>query len=84
MTGDFLDPFVQNNKELNKCYYNTLKSVKLGLPDLYKDILKFVCDLAQAELDKALGKDEEKEKDDADADKNSDQSYEFEYEKEEK
>ena len=46
LTNDFQDPFVQNNKDLNKNYYQTLKSVKLGLPVLYKEILKFVCDLA--------------------------------------
>jgi hypothetical protein len=53
VTGDFLDPFVENNKELQKCYRGTLKAVKLGLPVLFKDILKLVCDLAKAEMDKA-------------------------------
>ena len=53
MTGDFLDPFVENNKELKKCYDGTLKAVKLGLPVLYKQILKLVCDLAKAEIQKA-------------------------------
>lgn len=58
VTGDFLDPFVESNKELKKCYDGTLKAVKLGLPVLYKDILKLVCDLAKAELDKAAGGEE--------------------------
>jgi len=39
---------------MSKSYYTTLKAVKLGLPVLYKDILKYVCDLAQTEMDKAL------------------------------
>ena len=53
VTGDFLDPFVENNSELNRCYHSTLKAVKLGLPVLFQEILKFVCDLAQAEMDQA-------------------------------
>ena len=74
LTGDFQNPFISSNSELNKNYYSTLKSVKLGLPVLYKEILKFVCDLAEAELDNALGSDDE---DDEDQDKNSQESYDF-------
>ena len=53
VTGDFLDPFVENNTELNRCYFSTLKAVKLGLPVLFQEILKLVCDLAQAEMNQA-------------------------------
>lgn len=49
MTGDFMDPFVGTEEELVNSYSGTLKSVKLALPVLFKDIVKFVCDLAQME-----------------------------------
>lgn len=55
-----------------------MKAVKLGLPVLYKEILKFACDLAQAEMDKALNDEEEEDEDD----KGSQKSYEFEEDKE--
>lgn len=64
MTGDFQSPFTSSSTELNKNYYSTLKSVKLGLPVLYKEILKFVCDLAEAELDSALESEEEEDEED--------------------
>lgn len=69
MTGDFQSPFVSgSNTELNKNYYSTLKSVKLGLPVLYKEILKFVCDLAETELVNAQDTDDEEDEDAEDGD----------------
>jgi hypothetical protein len=46
MTGDFMDPFVDGEEELYKSYVGTIKSVKLGLPVFFKEIIKLVCDLA--------------------------------------
>jgi hypothetical protein len=43
MTGDFMNPFVDN---ISDNYRQTLKSVKLSLPVMYKEIIKIVCDLA--------------------------------------
>jgi hypothetical protein len=51
MSGDFMDPFVESAEELTNCYKGTIKSVKLALPVIYKQVIKFVCDLARAELD---------------------------------
>jgi hypothetical protein len=31
-------------------YENTIKSVKLALPVMYSDIVKFVCDIAEKEV----------------------------------
>lgn len=50
MTSDFSDPFVENQEQLINCYEGTLKSVKLALPILFKNVIKFVCDLAQNEV----------------------------------
>ena len=46
MTGDFQDPFIENEEQLLNCYSGSLNSVKLALPVNYKDMIKFVCDLA--------------------------------------
>lgn len=46
MTGDFMDPFISGEEELVNSYAGTLKTVKLGLPVCFKDIIKLVCDLA--------------------------------------
>ena len=51
MSGDFMDPFVNSSEELANCYQGTIKTVKLALPVLYKQVLEFVCDLARKELD---------------------------------
>jgi len=50
MTGDFFDPFVNNDDELFRSYVGTLKSVKLALPVCFQDVLKLVCDMAQIEF----------------------------------
>jgi hypothetical protein len=50
MTGDYMNPFVTKNQEVVNCYENTIKGVKLALPVMYKNIIKFVCDLAQKEM----------------------------------
>jgi uncharacterized protein (DUF885 family) len=49
MTGDILDPFIQDDEELLNSYVGTIKSVQLALPVCFKDILKLVCDIAQME-----------------------------------
>ena len=46
MSGDFTEPFAQNEEELLSGYVHTLKTVKLGLPVYFRDIIKLVCDLA--------------------------------------
>ena len=51
MTGDFMDPFVEKSDQLVNCYEGTIKSVKLALPVMYKNILKLVCDLAEKEME---------------------------------
>ena len=45
-TGDFMDPFVENEDELLNSYVGSIKSVKLALPIYFKDIIKLVCDIA--------------------------------------
>eukprot|EP00347_Sterkiella_histriomuscorum_P022325 403330878 len=50
MTGDFMDPFVEDDEELYNSYVGTIKSVQLALPVCFKDILKLVCDIAQMEF----------------------------------
>jgi len=39
MSGDFMDPFVDNTNELLMCYEGTIKTVKLALPVLFKNVL---------------------------------------------
>lgn len=51
MTRDFMNPFITKNEELVNSYESTIKNVKLALPVMYKNILKFVCDLAQKEME---------------------------------
>lgn len=46
ITWDFKSPFIESKNQMIDCYEKTLKSVKLALPVLYQQILKFVCDLA--------------------------------------
>mmetsp|Transcript_19177 Transcript_19177/g.29368 ORF Transcript_19177/g.29368 Transcript_19177/m.29368 type:complete len:170 (+) Transcript_19177:1235-1744(+) len=58
MTGDFADPYVYDGKSLIKHYEDTIKSVKLALPVMYKDIVKFTCDVAQKEMGREEGGDE--------------------------
>ena len=50
MTGDFEDPFVDNINQLTDCYTGTIKNVQLTGPIIYKEVFKFVCDLAMHEL----------------------------------
>lgn len=50
MTGDFLSPFVVEEKDLVESYKETLKNVKLSLPVVYKDLVKHVCDVAAKEM----------------------------------
>ena len=50
MTGDFCDPFVENTNELLNCYHGSLAAVKIAGPVNYKEIVKFVCDLAQLDF----------------------------------
>lgn len=50
MTGDFMDPFIEDDDQLFNSYVGTLKTVKLALPVCFKDILKLVCDIAQIEF----------------------------------
>ena len=54
MTGDFKDPYVTDSSHLVNCYEETIKSVKLALPVMYKKILKIICDLAQLEMQKGI------------------------------
>lgn len=51
MSGDFMDPFVENTNELLMCYEGTIKTVKLALPVLFKSVLQFVCDMAKQDMD---------------------------------
>lgn len=51
-TGDFMDPFVENEDELLNSYVGSIRSVKLALPIYFRDIIKLVCDIAQIEFDK--------------------------------
>jgi hypothetical protein len=50
MTGDFSDPFIENEDQLISCYSGTIKSVKLALPVNFKALIKLVCDLASIEF----------------------------------
>ena len=50
MTGDFMDPFVENEAEMLNCYHGTLAAVKIAGPVNYKAIVQFVCDLAQMDF----------------------------------
>lgn len=50
MTGDFMDPFIDNEDQLLNSYSGTLKSVKLALPVQFRDIIKMVCDIATLEF----------------------------------
>lgn len=46
MTGDFTDPFIENQEELLNSYEGTLRAIKIAGPVNYKAIVKFVCDMA--------------------------------------
>ena len=46
MTGDYTDPFIDNEEQLLHSYTGTIQAVKLSLPVNFKDIIKMVCDLA--------------------------------------
>ena len=50
MTGDFVDPYIENQDELLNCYEGTLQSIAIAGPVNYKGIVKFVCDLAQLDF----------------------------------
>jgi hypothetical protein len=50
MTGDFSQPYVSSFEELVNSYSGTIKTVQLALPVNFMSIIKFVCDVAQAEL----------------------------------
>ena len=50
MNNNILNPFIDTQQDLVQGYENTLKSVELSLPVMYKNIVKQVCDLAQNEL----------------------------------
>ena len=50
MTGDFADPFLENQEELLNCYHGSLAAVKIAGPVNYKAIVKFVCDMAQMDF----------------------------------
>lgn len=50
ITGDYSDPFVENEEQMLSCYAETIKAVEITLPINYKPIVKFVCDLAQMEM----------------------------------
>lgn len=52
-TGDYMDPFIENEEELINSYIGTIKSVKLALPIYFREIIKIVCDLAENEYFKA-------------------------------
>jgi hypothetical protein len=49
MTGDFTDPFIENEEELLNSYCGTIRSVKLGLPVYFQDVIKVVCDIAEVD-----------------------------------
>ena len=49
MTGDFMDPFIENQEELLNSYEGTLGAVKIAGPINYKPIVQFICDMAQME-----------------------------------
>ncbi len=46
MTGDFSNPFVNDENQLIESYAKTLRSVKLALPVKFRDTIKAVCDIA--------------------------------------
>ena len=50
ITGDYSDPFIENEDQMLSCYAETIKAVEITLPIYYKPIVKFVCDLAQMEI----------------------------------
>ena len=50
LTGDYSDPFIENEEQMLSCYAETIKAVEITLPIYYKPIVKFVCDLAQMEF----------------------------------
>jgi len=50
MTGDYMDPFIENEEQLMNSYSGTLKSVKLALPVQFRDVIKMVCDIATLEF----------------------------------
>ena len=49
MTGEFMDPFIENEDQLINSYGGTLKGVKLALPVQFRDIIKLASDLAELE-----------------------------------
>lgn len=55
MTGDFADPFIETHDELINCYEGTIKSVQLDMPVMYQEVMKFVIDIAQNEMNKSNG-----------------------------
>ena len=54
MTGDFTDPFIENQNELLNCYEGTLRTIKIAGPVNYKSMVKFVCDMAQLDFGTAV------------------------------
>jgi hypothetical protein len=50
LTGDYSDPFIENEEEMLNSYACTIKAVEITLPINYTSIVKFVCDLAQMEF----------------------------------
>ena len=50
LTGDFADPYINSEQELINSYSGTIKNVTMSLPVRFKNLVKFVCDLAQTEL----------------------------------
>lgn len=54
MTGDYSEPFIEDEEDLIRSYIGTIKSVKLGLPVQFQDVIKQVCDLAHIEYGTAV------------------------------
>lgn len=50
ITGDYSDPFIENESQMLSCYAETIKAVEITLPIYYRPIVKFVCDLAQMDF----------------------------------
>jgi hypothetical protein len=50
MTGDFMNPYVDDVQSLIDAYSKSLKTVKLALPVKFKEVIQAVCDIAQIEF----------------------------------
>ncbi len=52
MTGNIMDPFIENNSDdLLAAYVNTLKKVELSLPVNFTPLVKHTCEMARMDME---------------------------------